>query len=203
MQVLPPAFLFQSTLPHGSDGTVSGGHCILSVSIHAPSRERRRLHVKGAHMGDVSIHAPSQERRPTIVLQKTITDGFNPRSLTGATVTTATSLKLMLFQSTLPRGSDKLKLPCTMLPIVFQSTLPRGSDLFQNGVENPFYFNFNPRSLAGATLPLFPLITTLEFQSTLPCGSDDTLSQYSTTKQTISIHAPLRERLRSKRRLEL
>ena len=146
-------------------------------------------------MGDVSIHAPSQERRPTIVLQKTITDGFNPRSLTGATVTTATSLKLMLFQSTLPRGSDKLKLPCTMLPIVFQSTLPCGSDAFcfdtlACKAEISIHAPLRERLSAANVGKKFKIISIhaplrerpgnicphityrIKFQSTLPCGSD-------------------------------
>ena len=56
--------------------------------------------------------------------------------------------------------------------------------------------HFNPRSLAGATtIELQAQSSLLEFQSTLPYGSDDiTLVQIVRTL-LISIHAPLRERL--------
>ena len=55
--------MFQSTLPRGSDNTQSNGGWISEVSIHAPSRERRRA--------EAAIYP--KERR------------FNPRSLAGAT----------------------------------------------------------------------------------------------------------------------
>ena len=54
---------------------------------------------------------------------------------------------------------------------VFQSTLPCGSDSLRNNI-NINTINFNPRSLAGATHPL----TAYQLH------------------QSISIHAPLRER---------
>ena len=54
----------------------------------------------------------------------------------------------------------------------FQSTLPRGSDRKGYTLLLPRH-NFNPRSLAGATLPLSSLIIkSFRFQSTLPRGSD-------------------------------
>ena len=55
---------------------------------------------------------------------------FNPRSLTGATVTDVTLEEVAeLFQSTLPRGSDCVRLN-----------------------SRPRLLHFNPRSLAGATI---------------------------------------------------
>ena len=54
---------------------------------------------------------------------------FNPRSLAGATETTKQGLAAYLFQSTLPRGSDL-----------------RGMLSISRSI------NFNPRSLAGATI---------------------------------------------------
>ena len=76
------------------------------------------------------------------------------------------------FQSTLPCGSDAVLPPNTFVPYVFQSTLPCGSD-FHTIFESERLHDFNPRSLAGATLSLLVLIHLLHlFQSTLPCGSD-------------------------------
>ena len=57
---------FQSTLPRGSDrhrGIVQYGPYI---SIHAPSRERRHLHMHDSAQTIISIHAPSRERLPTL-----------------------------------------------------------------------------------------------------------------------------------------
>ena len=56
---------------------------------------------------------------------------FNPRSLAGATTIWRTSSRLAIFQSTLPRGSDRCQDLCPAAP-----------------------HNFNPRSLAGATTAL-------------------------------------------------
>ena len=78
----------------------------------------------------------------------------------------------MLFQSTLPRGSDDKILAALFLCCVFQSTLPRGSDQ-RRGNCRVAPRNFNPRSLAGATCSRI----------------------FSATSGQISIHAPSRERL--------
>ena len=104
-----PSFLaiFQSTLPRGSDryrrcracvgadfnprslaGATWGVHRRSpagAISIHAPSRERRRCRIRWRLAG-ISIHAPSRERRNNI--KKT----YAP----------------LQFQSTLPRGSDRI-----------------------------------------------------------------------------------------------
>ena len=59
-----------------------------------------------------------------------------------------------------------------MLKVTFQSTLPRGSDLWSR-ITSIAADNFNPRSLAGATV-IYDDVATLGvgFQSTLPRGSD-------------------------------
>ena len=124
--------------------------------------------------------------------------------------------------------------------MLFQSTLPCGSD--QNGQTTDVpEQNFNPRSLAGATdehirwspitgisihAPLRERLSALtghwsakQFQSTLPCGSDashnthifllhafqstlpcgsDAENAKAAVIDCISIHAPLRERLLGK-----
>ena len=121
---------------------------------------------------------------------------FNPRSLAGATnKALRASYVQLVFQSTLPRGSDiadssSLLARCWL----FQSTLPRGSDSYvidwDNNVADfnprslagatwarlkpsPMLVYFNPRSLAGATPSRWAAaIPALRFQSTLPRGSD-------------------------------
>ena len=75
----------------------------------------------------------------------------------------------------------------------FQSTLPRGSDLMHLRL-NLTSSNFNPRSLAGATVCRSALIGLFgTFQSTLPRGSDY-VAVFYTASAVISIHAPSRER---------
>ena len=119
----------------------------------------------------ISIHAPSRERQNVITINKAISLNFNPRSLAGATVITLSHGSKTLFQSTLPRGSDKILVFLTMA-----------------------YHDFNPRSLAGATATRqqlrrrtkisihapsrerhvysFTNSPPFKFQSTLPRGSD-------------------------------
>ena len=85
----------------------------------------------------------------------------------------------MQFQSTLPCGSDSLRLYCIQQVLLFQSTLPCGSDLVHGCFQDSRQY-FNPRSLAGATYQ-HPQLYILSF---------------------ISIHAPLRERPRECWRLQ-
>ena len=140
----------------------------------------------------ISIHAPSRERPFHKFCLQQDTD-FNPRSLAGATTITAAletsdsisihapsrerppfsiaSLGPVVFQSTLPRGSDHYHVILFGYDFRFQSTLPRGSDLRTRNLSG-WNLHFNPRSLAGATpANLLPFIQD-EFQSTLPRGSD-------------------------------
>ena len=121
----------------------------ISISIHAPSRERRCCSISigiphifqstlprgsdatsSAHCAatSISIHAPSRERRI----------GFNKTFDTQG------------FQSTLPRGSDNPTRRPQPQERLFQSTLPRGSDV-PGAPVYPLPIHFNPRSLAGAT----------------------------------------------------
>ena len=118
---------------------------------------------------------------------------FNPRSLAGATSSTS---------STRASGEISIHAPLRERP--------------RNSVVTKVPAHFNPRSLAGATLsgksleyaknisihaplrerPGYNLFRspTLEFQSTLPCGSDDKANDWAIRCVHISIHAPLRER---------
>ena len=145
--------LFQSTLPCGSDTRV-----ITKFSTDANFNPRS---LAGATLFVIS---PVKE-----------TVDFNPRSLAGATCKRLEAKEKILFQSTLPCGSD-LRCPhdykCRyisihaplrerpdggkkLLPLFgFQSTLPCGSD--QVIIHTSFcYMHFNPRSLAGATFVLW------------------------------------------------
>ena len=98
----------------------------------------------------ISIHAPSRERRAVAVSVK-----FTP----------------LISIHAPSRERQRRHKPC-MIQSVFQSTLPRGSDHSRQHLRLPFS-DFNPRSLAGATLKKF-----LSFLLII-----------------ISIHAPSRERL--------
>ena len=140
----------------------------------------------------ISIHAPSRERPLNCLLDKVS----------------------MLFQSTLPRGSDRGAMDSVLNMMRFQSTLPRGSDVLRMIFSN-YARHFNPRSLAGATTSIKHLMSTQRFQSTLPRGSDifsvegayimvefqstlprgsDVAEEKRLHETIISIHAPSRER---------
>ena len=78
---------FQSTLPRGSDTSLS------PVALRPEG---------------ISIHAPSRERPMTGQSRNSSTEHFNPRSLAGATMIGLINVATRAFQSTLPRGSDKV-----------------------------------------------------------------------------------------------
>ena len=100
-----------------------------------------------------------------------------------------------LFQSTLPYGSDSVVVVVCFCCTKFQSTLPYGSDCI-NTDSYTECLHFNPRSLTGATNHLQLILNLVIFQSTLPYGSDRIISRCCRLCIKISIHAPLRERLR-------
>ena len=62
------------------------GYANRAISIHAPSRERQKLSKTSNGIKEISIHAPSRERLPAFKIL----------------------LFAIIFQSTLPRGSDIL-----------------------------------------------------------------------------------------------
>ena len=99
----------------------------------------------------------------------------------------------MGFQSTLPCGSDQPPCKRLLLAYQFQSTLPCGSDSWLQSFPLS-YFDFNPRSLAGATLiPFILLFPILHFNPRSLAGA--TRGCHDVIKAcAISIHAPLRER---------
>ena len=101
-------------------------------------------------VGCISIHAPSRERR-LISSPLFIPVYFNPRSLAGATMFCIACSPKWAFQSTLPRGSDEseqLEPAKTNAISIHAPSRERPT----NPCRHPPKRNFNPRSLAGATL---------------------------------------------------
>ncbi len=143
----------------------------ISISIHAPSRERRSRVIKSttndrhfnprslagatAEGGKVdtatgiSIHAPSRERQSSFKTMRTVKLYFNPRSLAGATDVNIAIILFALFQSTLPRGSDEIDARGgTRYTISIHAPSrerPVSDEILRTSAD------FNPRSLAGAT----------------------------------------------------
>ena len=103
----------------------------LGISIHAPSRERRITAALTRQANVISIHAPSRERQFNLGEGLTITDISIHAPSRERRYRDNGRVKVRdEFQSTLPRGSDSKK----NIQIFFKKN------------------NFNPRSLAGATL---------------------------------------------------
>ena len=149
---------------------------VVSISIHAPLRERRRKSIMpisrrafqstlpyGSDCGKgkppsarrISIHAPLRERRASIHY----------------------SAQWLLFQSTLPYGSD-----------FAYSKLPAR------------HTHFNPRSLTGATLEIWNIrCCSCYFNPRSLTGATDDCEPVE-LQCSISIHAPLRERQDTARR---
>ena len=118
---------------------------------------------------------------------------FNPRSLAGATTYAVhTEPSAAGFQSTLPCGSDCARLNGPFLILISihaplrerLSTINSGLSVGKISIHAPLRerpttpapsndaINFNPRSLAGATMIMELILDNVEFQSTLPHGSD-------------------------------
>ena len=138
-----PRSLAGATAPVGAISICSG------ISILAPSRERLERGAIGSCGSKISILAPSRERH------------VNGNKLTG----------VMKFQSSLPRGSDRITPYCYVKSGYFNPRslagatrqlqkseqmenisilAPSRERLFEN-IFNPTPEHFNPRSLAGAT----------------------------------------------------
>ena len=151
------ARLFQSTLPRGSDTThfpmlqarknfnprsLAGATCSIresinsvSISIHAPSRERHHILRIQNLILRISIHAPSRERHDKNTFR----------------------LNSHKFQSTLPRGSDASTLFDKTISPNFNPRSLAGA----TQIERRQYArnqDFNPRSLAGATVCVLVLV---------------------------------------------
>ena len=132
--------IFQSTLPCGSDILAPcAPDTLLGFQSTLPCGSDARDRISAAIVALISIHAPLRERHGVPVSAAVLIVYFNPRSLAGATRFTASPCNILLFQSTLPCGSDKVCLNFSVAIIYF-----------------------NPRSLAGATCKLnHALVTNL------------------------------------------
>ena len=121
---------------------------------------------------------------------------FNPRSLTGATKWCFLAIGTGTFQSTLPHGSD-LRRDASGLHQCISIHAP-SRERRANMPPSTMRRHFNPRSLTGATDSCaYVARYVTKFQSTLPRGSDLSPGEPPFFPDSISIHAPSRERLRS------
>ena len=210
------AIRFQSTLPRGSDLPAASGFWHgyyfnprslagatfppssviigITISIHAPSRERPATADESAGKCAISIHAPSRERH-SAQFECVPSLGISIHAPSRERLAAATlAIKLTLFQSTLPRGSDegwrdddakivisihapsRERLALTgnvnAAIILFQSTLPRGSDVGMCPAQS-ISAEFQSTLARGSDVGMCPAQSiSAEFQSTLPRGSD-------------------------------
>ena len=120
---------------------------------------------------------------------------FNPRSLTGATIdwTTADNQDVISIHAP-SRERPAIPMAFVSIALLFQSTLPHGSDRdFRVMLGRPEPISIHAPSRERPVIPLSARLPTA-FQSTLPHGSDRTKEHYADKPQGISIHAPSRER---------
>ena len=121
--------IFQSTLPRGSDlHHHYWRRCQHGISIHAPSRERRacrQISAASRYFNPRSLAGATVPPRAALSYQRY----FNPRSLAGATPIVATSLaSCKPISIHAPSRERHIKTKKTLNFTLFQSTLPRGSD---------------------------------------------------------------------------
>ena len=105
----------------------------------------------------------------------------------------AMQLRQRRFQSTLPYGSDAKAaiIDCKRLISIHAPLRERQPDVIVYAGQQ----HFNPRSLTGAMRSATRPAQRSAFQSTLPYGSD-AFGDPTSAKVGISIHAPLRERIK-------
>ena len=121
---------------------------------------------------------------------------FNPRSLTGATfLFFFWFFCYIIFQSTLPHGSDDKPPVDRVIAVQFQSTLPHGSDL-RSPYSPQQRKHFNPRSLTGATALLERAPPMRDISIHAPSRERLQAILSYIPSRFISIHAPSRERLK-------
>ena len=122
-------FIFQSTLPRGSDSqTHWQTDCLRRFQSTLPRGSDYFLGINGAY-----------------------SRYFNPRSLAGATSLYMAKLFTFIFQSTLPRGSD-VNTIIINISIAISIHAPSRERLRGGSQAVPIFCHFNPRSLAGATM---------------------------------------------------
>ena len=123
---------FQSTLPCGSDPRKLAVGVKLTISIHAPLRERRSGNCWPLPLSIISIHAPLRERRSLVQLKNS---------------EIAISIHAPL------RERRSCVYPWTLLRAYFNPRSLAGATR-DNHTIHVSMSDFNPRSLAGATLSL-------------------------------------------------
>ena len=168
-----PVSWFQSTLPYGSDYLLmSTRPYILSISIHAPLRERpyKRTELNIHRRKFQSTLPYGSDVLPLLLLlimlefQSTLPYGSDRPEFLG-------SHSSMIFQSTLPYGSDTSLSNTKTKPEGFQSTLPYGSDL-----KTSIRWNYTKISIHAPLRErpgmLIKITNLNKFQSTLPYGSE-------------------------------
>ncbi len=165
--------LFQSTLPYGSDKTCTCWRFNSRISIHAPLRERLMLKALWVLIITFQSTLPyGSDRVCRFAFQRP--RYFNPRSLTGATLGYTLQHNGQIDFNPRSLTGATFITPLFILFILFQSTLPYGSDNYYPVIRIHIR-NFNPRSLTGATAQFALLSYHAKFQSTLPYGSDQIL----------------------------
>ena len=107
---------FQSTLPRGSDDSRGIAIVQLAISIHAPSRERR---------ADAASNSAKAQH-------------FNPRSLAGATDAASFCSSQSAISIHAPSRERQSARYVAKYSLKFQSTLPRGSD----SIKMMYFYNY-------------------------------------------------------------
>ena len=163
---------FQSTLPHGSDGS--------KVSLGSYTINFNPRSLTGA---TASNRTESSSKK-----------NFNPRSLTGATAVGSIFGNRSAISIHAPsRERHQWAMDDMQKAGLFQSTLPHGSDEVVDFIDM-FRTDFNPRSLTGATV--WYSIYKHNKAISIHAPSRERLSNFVSYRDLsgISIHAPSRER---------
>ena len=144
----------------GATKSTAGPFCGQGISIHAPLRERHFVLMYLGEFDDISIHAPLRERRctgGTRVMGEHISihAPSRERPLQASIRTNYTKISI--------HAPSRERLYCIYDrkgELIFQSTLPRGSDRMLRDLRF-LRRDFNPRSLAGATAKIICTYTRL------------------------------------------
>ena len=185
--------IFQSTLPRRSDVpwkmVQTWPH-----NFNPRSREGATMWMKPMQPYRSNFNPRSREGATRLPLWNFLKlRDFNPRSREGATRRWVRIYRGGQISIHAPAKERLYLLRPVWITERFQSTLPRRSDfLFQRELNEADYFN--PRSREGATQHDGKIVCQIQFQSTLPRRSDQ-LRCTLYNRETISIHAPAKERL--------
>ncbi len=184
----------------------------LKISIHAPLRGRPRIS-RFLISSMISIHAPLRGRLSYPQSVETASY-FNPRPLAGATLKEKDKIEAAIFQSTPPCGGDVAFFDRQQVAIIsihaplrgrhrhrdlfrcpgkFQSTPPCGGD-HNNRKDCAEQSDFNPRPLAGATIPTLSWERDTPYFNPRPLAGATKHPFMRPAYLKISIHAPLRGR---------